>query len=71
MQREKRWVIVLLMALTSMVMGALEVRPYMIPEVVASTQELVIRGMLGAVSGLGLALLVYCGIWNLWAWDRR
>jgi hypothetical protein len=70
-QREKRWVIVLLMALTSMAMGALEVRPYMIPEAIASTQELVIRGMLGAVSGFGLALLAYCAIWNLWTWDRR
>jgi hypothetical protein len=70
-QRERRWIIVLLMALTSMAMGALEVRPYMIPEVTASTQELVIRGMLGAVSGFGLALLAYCAIWNLWTWDRR
>jgi Domain of unknown function (DUF4184) len=67
-QRERRWLTMLLIAITSVAMGALAVRPYIVPAVIASTQELVSRTMLGAISGFGAALLVYCAIWNVWTW---
>lgn len=66
----RQWLIVLLMVATSIAMGLLAVWPYMVPAMVLSTQELVNRTLLGTVSGFGLALLVYCGIWNVWAWRR-
>jgi Domain of unknown function (DUF4184) len=71
MQRGKRWTIVLLMAIASLVMGALAVRPYIVPAMIVATQELVSRSMLGAISGFGAALLLYCACWNVWTWHRR
>jgi hypothetical protein len=70
MATHHQWLVLLMIAVTSVAMGVLAVWPYMVPAVIVSTQELVSHTLLGVVSGFGAALLVFCGLWSLLDWRR-
>jgi hypothetical protein len=70
LSRAQRWLLLSVLVLTSLTVGALEFWTYAVPEPLVSTQEILIHTLLGVVSGLIMALISYCAVWNLWHWLR-
>jgi hypothetical protein len=67
----QRWLVTLALLVASLAGGVLEVRPYLRPSTLLSTQELVSHFFLGMVSGFGVALILYCALWTYWAHRRQ
>jgi Domain of unknown function (DUF4184) len=72
--RRWRWPLFAALAALTVASGAAWAWPDFYPEMRISAQELLIRSLVGAVSGFGAALFVFCLWWNFhygWRGSRR
>ncbi len=64
----QRWLYIAALIAASLGASVLEAWPYAVPEMIITTQELLIHTLLGGVGGFGAALIAYSLFWHYREW---